>query len=350
MRICLLGNFTGIRDEGMKNISKDVRDRLTFKHEVLALNSRDFFTKAFFRKFRSFKSEIIHYLHGPTIRSLIILRFLKFLSGNRAKTIISATRPYFSLNSRWAVRLLRPNLILSQSMRYEIFFKQMNCSVKFFPNGVDCQKFVPATESEKVNLRKTFGLPMGKIIILHVGHIKPNRNLQIFKKIQKMHGVQVVIVGSTTEKTDKKLIRDLKASGIQVYHKFFGDITRLYKLADLYVFPVQDGGKELPEGYNLIGAIDLPLSVLEAMACNLPVITTPFGALPRLFEPRNGLKFIDSKKELIQAIESFSGKNEYKTREMVLPCDWKRIISRLENEYLELIEKPAAGNTNPQLL
>ena len=127
MHICLLGDFSGNPDEGMKNISHNIKERLKLKQKVLSLNSRDALKKSFVKSIRSFQSDIIHYLHGPTIRSLIILRIARILSGNSPKTIISATRPYFSIFSRWAVPFFKPDLILTQSSKFEAFFKVCHC-------------------------------------------------------------------------------------------------------------------------------------------------------------------------------------------------------------------------------
>lgn len=97
MRICLLGDFSGTADEGMKNISRNVRERLSSCHDVLALNSRDVFRKTFQHNLLAFQPEIIHYLHGPTaIRNLIIFKLARLLSGNKAKMVCPATKPYFS--------------------------------------------------------------------------------------------------------------------------------------------------------------------------------------------------------------------------------------------------------------
>jgi hypothetical protein len=68
MRVCLLGDFSGNPDEGMKNVGKNIRDRMSLKNDILALNPRDVFRKTFRHKIKSLQPEIIHYLHGPTIR------------------------------------------------------------------------------------------------------------------------------------------------------------------------------------------------------------------------------------------------------------------------------------------
>jgi len=337
MRICMLGDFKDRPDEGMKNVSRNTRDRLASKHHVLPCNSQDILKKKYLENIRLFQPEIIHYLHGPTIRSLIILKLLKSFCGKKPKTVITATRPYFSKYSRRAVRLFKPDLTLTQSSRFEHFFKQNGFRVKFFPNGVDSKKFTPPTESEKHRLRKDFGLTDDKTIVLHVGHIKANRNLETFKEIQNLDGVQVAIVGGTTEKTDENIKKDLEKSGIKIFHKYFEDISKVYKLSDLYIFPVRDTVDKIPLTYNQIGAIDLPLSVMEAMASNLPVITTPFGALPRLFKPGNGLYFYDNEEEIIPIIKHLSYKNEVSTRDKVLLYDWKRVIKRLEKIYQKII-------------
>ena len=137
MRIFLLADFTGNPDEGMKNVSRNIKNRLSLRHNILALNSRDVSTKIFLKKIRSFQPEIIHYLHGPTIRSLIILKLLKFLTGNKSKTISSATKPYFGNVTRRVLPLLRPDLILTQSLIWEELFKRNGFKIRFFPNGVD---------------------------------------------------------------------------------------------------------------------------------------------------------------------------------------------------------------------
>jgi len=56
--------------------------------------------------------------------------------------------------------------------------------------------------------------------------------------------------------------------------RYIKKIEEIYQLSDCYIFPITFEG----------GGISILLSVLEAMACNLPVVTTKFGGLPAIFK------------------------------------------------------------------
>lgn len=333
MRICLLGEFTDRHDEGMKNVSFYIKRELSRKNQVLGLDPQTVFSSDFWRNIRKFRPEIFHYLHGPRIRSLAILRLVG-RSFKQAKTIASATHPNFSRWSKKLISLVRPDLVLIQSQKAENFFKSFGCKTKFFPNGVDLQKYFPISPSEKMTLRKKYLLPEDSFIILHVGHIKKNRNLEILGKLKKYSHAVVLIVGSPAFPVEASIYSFLKKSGCIIWRKYFNNLEEIYNSSDCYIFPTMDLAGDLSSA----GSIEMPLSVLEAMACNLPVISTKFRALPKVFTEGNGFFFFENLDELLEKIRIIRNGFLARTREVVAPYSWSRIIHQLEKIYSEISE------------
>jgi len=335
LRIVLIGTFANRLDEGLRNISSRILKELQSKHEVVALNTGESLKWRSVQAVNHFRPDIVHYLNGPTIRSFAILRIYKLLLPH-VVCIASATRPFFSGFSRWIVGALKPDLVLTQALRWETLFRSRG--IKTFPlmNGVDLQQFKPVDDKKKVELRKKYGIPNEKLILLHVGHIKENRNLEIFLTISQINkNIQCVIVGGTSLSIDSNLKQQLTSKGCMVISEYIENIQEVYQLADCYVFCVRDRPEtEFPRSYREIGVIDTPLSVLEAMACNQPVITTRVGSLPQLFEERDGFFFYDgSVDDLLQKVETVKKNSQVKTREMVAPYDWSKVIAQLEDIY-----------------
>ena len=133
-RIVLIGDFTGTPDEGMKHISATLSRRLAKENQVFVMNPGQALSVYTLIKLKMFNPAIIHYLHGPTIRSLMILAFLRAFTG--ARTLVSATRPYLSGWTRGLFPLVSPDLILTQSREFEAFCRSKGCRVSFVPNGV----------------------------------------------------------------------------------------------------------------------------------------------------------------------------------------------------------------------
>jgi len=170
-------------------------------------------------------------------------------------------------------------------------------------------------------------------VVLHVGHLSKRRNLQLLARLQKtFNDIQVVVVGSTYVDKDQAIYRELIESGCKVIEGYVPNVEELYALSDCYVFPVKWGD-----------SINIPLSVLEAMSCNLPVISFKYPALS-IFEEGNGLYFVENEYELLKKVEEVKdllshNKIEIKTREKVLSYSWENLVKRLEDLYFRLLEE-----------
>ena len=191
--------------------------------------------------------------------------------------------------------------------------------------GVDTKKFKNIKLKEIRKIKKKFDLPINKKIILHVGHLKVERNISFFKKIQKNPKYHVVIVGSTITEQDTKLINDLQNSGCTLITKYLKNIEEIYQVSDLYIFPV----------LNEREAIQMPLSILEALSASVPVLSTNFGSINEfLGSKKNNISYFNKHemnfpfKKINSIINSKSvNKKNY------LEFDWKNIVFSLNKIY-----------------
>jgi len=323
MKICMIGDYSPNQDEGFKNIAFYLTNELSKRYELLNLDTKKVFSPRFWIDIKKFNPKIIHYVPGRTIKSFMILKALAYF--NNAKTIMSAFHPEIASVPKSAITLLNPDLILTQSNEIKDRFNNLGCRIKFLPNGADTEKFIPISQKDKEKLREKYGIDKEKFVILHVGHLIKVRNLQIFNRMQGGDN-QVIIIVSSHRKMNSKLYESLKTSGCIIWRGNFKNIEEIYALSDCYVFPVL-------EGYS----ISMPLSVLEAMACNLPVITTKFEGLTTFFNEGEGLVFAEHEEELLSLIDYIKkGNTGVKNRDKVLPYSWENIGKRLVRIYEEM--------------
>jgi len=83
------------------------------------------------------------------------------------------------------------------------------------------------------------------------------------------------------EKRLKKLVSSRHLSSAVNFLRKVDDIRQLYVMADLIVFPVK----------SMEGKFDFPFVLLEAISCNIPIITSNAAALPEIWgKDKNALK------------------------------------------------------------
>jgi len=238
----------------------------------------------------------------------------------KAKVVMIALQPrQYSFLSRKLIPLLIPDLILVQSASVLKRLSTFGCWVKLIPSGVNLKRFRPVAKERKLGLRSKYGINADKFTILHVGHINRNRNIQILKELQS-NSNQMLVVGSTSTGQDKHSVKELEMTGIKVITDYLENVEEIYQLSDCYVFPVT----------SETASIEVALSVLEAMACNLPVVTTRYGGLTTLFNSEGrGLLFVDKLSDLSDKVEKANELNHCETRRIVEPYAWENVAKNI---------------------
>jgi glycosyltransferase involved in cell wall biosynthesis len=332
MKVCVIGDFSENLDEGLKNISHHLVNNLSNRAnlQLLKVNIKNILSLSILKRIKTFHPDIIHYVPGPTNKSIVLLKSIQMYLKYNPWIVLSAPYPLFS---DIILKLLnfKPDYVFASSKNLKERMEIVGIPSHLLPNGVDIEKFVPISDfNEKRKLREKYGIQKDRFTLLHVGHIMENRNLEIFTKLSK--DTQVVIVASKYIRTDWKLLKNLRNAGCIIFQGYFSNIEEFYQLSDCYLFTVKTDKSIL-----------CPLSVMEAMSCNLPVVTTVFEGLKTFFEEGEGLIFAEKEEELIAGIESIKkGNISIATREKVERYSWQNITGEIIHIYKTLL---ADGDT-----
>lgn len=207
------------------------------------------------------------------------------------------------------------------------------------PLGVDTERFKPPSEQEYDNIRNRLGIPKDSICIgsfqkdgvgwgegFEPKMIKgPDILCDVLEQLNKEFPIYVLLTGPA-----RGYVKDrLQKSSIPFTHhylKSYLDIVDYYKALDLYIVSSRaEGG---------------PMTILEAMACGVPLVTTNVGMVPDIIlDSINGFvakgndivnKLVDISRKVITDVD----KEEYSKRAAldVKKYDWKKIAARYYNE------------------
>lgn len=129
------------------------------------------------------------------------------------------------------------------------------CRLVPLPNGVDLVAFAPAVSAaERTSLRRRFGLPPDGPLVLFVGRLVPKKGYrQLVDAAESQDQWTAVLVGDGESVT--------RTRRVLPYGVRDRDSVRLlYRACDIFALPSRSEG--------------FPLTVQEAMASGLPVVTT----------------------------------------------------------------------------
>ena len=280
---------------------------------------------------RNFDPDSLIYLpfQSSTFASYLRLKILSFYTNSNNIVLIALQPKPLKKWQELIVKFIKPKFALTPSPALNKYWNNMKVNNTLVPLLTDLTIFKPITDLNfKVELRKKYNLPTDSFILSHMGHLNEGRNLKTLIPLQKA-GAQIVIVASSSTPEDAKghisLKKELLDSGIIILDGYIEHIEEVYHLSDSYIFPVVKKNS----------SIGMPLSILEARACAIPVITTNYGSVKSYMkddydaifyaEPQNFLNTMNK-------IKSSENRNYTKTKVAELNDMFYKIVHKqIEN-------------------
>lgn len=159
---------------------------------------------------------------------------------------------------------------VSDSLRRDTFANfNIVKPIEVIPNFIDLKRF---SKKAKDHFKKAIA-SQGEKLVVHTSNFRKVKRVQdvvyVFEKIAELLPAKLLLIGDGPERTAiEKLCRELRACD-QI--RFLGKqdaIEEILSVSDLFIMPSES------ESFGL--------AALEAMACQVPVISTNTGGLPEL--------------------------------------------------------------------
>lgn len=148
-------------------------------------------------------------------------------------------------------------------------------------NGVDCDKFIPMSEQERKDRKKELGLEENAKIIGTVCRLDPIKNLRMLIEIavplvKSIPDCKVLIIGDGPEENElKNMVQNMKMKSSVIFTGRIGNVEDVIPIFDVYV------NTSVSEGTSM--------TILEAMACGIPVVATAVGGNVEIVDRSNGI-------------------------------------------------------------
>lgn len=184
--------------------------------------------------------------------------------------------------------------------RAKRFSLRKNGKVYYVPGvGIDLDKI----ENIKVDIKKKkaeLGIQENTPVLLSVGELNKNKNhetvLQVLSKLKDKKFIYLICGRGVLKEYLERKIQELHLENKAKLLGYRSDVIEILKISDLFIFPSKREG--------------LPVSVIEAMVCKLPVIASNVRgnrdliAKENLFEPNDVAALTNLIKKQLEAIQN----------------------------------------------
>ena len=273
-----------------------------------------------------------HNLHGLVIASLfkgqrIIAQHhggswpLKHLKQNKRYRFFF---PAFFIAQIWENIVLRNIPVFFALSQEEINYlkkKAPNSKIRFQTMGIDDFYF---GYTKKEEARKKLKWPPDKRILLFLGRLIDVKGLTyLIDAMEELPNCELKVIGWGEEEKFKNYAKSKKLNNVEFLGPIFGEKKCLYlSAADALVLPSSKEGA--------------PVTVMEALARNLPVVVTDIGGVKLMIENRREGMIIKQKSsnEIVKAVGEILKWKKKNVKKYAEKYRWRGIINSTVKDYL----------------
>lgn len=288
-----------------------------------------------------FKPDIIHVQHAfplswsaRFIKSTYQIPYVITIHGSELP-VATVDKRYNALTTdalRKARRVI-PNSFYTKDWTLKVFGNEYKKQVRVIPGGVDIARFKPVGTSDIDRIYKL----KGKKLVIFAGRLTNVKGVIYLVKAAKKIKGEVFILGDGPDKAHlEEIVKKENITNVHFMGHFGNDTNKLIKFytrADVFVAPS-------------VWDEPLGLVILEAMACETPVVVTRKGGIPlAVTDGKNGLyikhknaKDIAEKVNYLLENDAIRNKMGKKAREVaVKKFSWHKIAEKFLHIYQKSI-------------
>ncbi|HBO42924.1 MAG TPA: glycosyl transferase family 1, partial [Planctomycetaceae bacterium] len=212
--------------------------------------------------------------------------------------------------------------------------------VRVIPNGVDTQRFHPSHPDAR--LRKELRLEPGAPVVGLVAALRPEKRHDRFLRcaagiLQRVGSARFLVVGDGPQRQALEVLSlDLGVSQAVRFLGTRGDVPEVLSLFDVMLLTSDMEAN--------------PVSILEAMACEKPVVAPSVGSVPatvldgktgRLVAPGDEGAMVEAVVELLDAPDRAAAMGRAGREEVLLHWSIDRMIEGFESLFEDIYQRKA---------
>lgn len=305
LSIHIISTVNGQVNEGMRNVATHISKAFEKDHEVRYSGLKD--VASIIKNSRACDVTMIFARANKLVYWLS--RAVTVFSKNL--WIVCVQKPDADFTALVRKHPLKANYLTIVEKDLDEVMVRPGCRKELFSVGIKADKFSPVDKARQEKLKGKYGFSPNSPLVIHVGHCSAGRGLEDFAAISDAD--RMVVASGMFENAET--VKTLEDAGVKIHKGYLEHVEEIYQMADVYLFPT----------HSAEFVISIPLSVMEALSCGVPVIGyKDYENLAAIPAAEGAVTLINSKGELNAAVAEAARRKQNQSY-LIEPKTWEQV-------------------------